>query len=104
MSAHDLYAYQVCFEETIKRSHEALGKQAFRLSRSMNVAFFDALMVAISNVPNASAEAIKIASEQLSKDKDFIQLTSEATSNESSVLGRLEKAKEVLNAVAANNE
>ena len=46
MSAHDLYAYQVCFEETIKRSHEALGKQAFRLSRSMNVAFFDALMVA----------------------------------------------------------
>ena len=55
-------------------------------------------------MPNASAEAIKIASEQLSKDKDFIQLTSEATSNESSVLGRLEKAKEVLNAVAANNE
>ena len=69
----------------------------------MNVAFYDALMVAIADSPDASVEAIKGASEKLASDKDFIQLTSEATSNESSVLGRLEKAKEVLDAVAANS-
>jgi len=103
MSAQELLDYQKCFEKTIWRSYEALGKQAFRLSRSMNVAFFDALMVAIAEVPEASAAAIKMASEQLSNDSDFIQLTSEATSNESSVLGRLAIAKEVLHAVAANN-
>ncbi len=96
--------YQACFEDTIRRSYDALGKQAFRLSRSMNVAFYDALMVAISENPDASAEAIKLASDQLSKDREFIQLTSESTSNDSSVFGRLAKAKEVLYAVAANNE
>jgi hypothetical protein len=100
----DLDNYQACFEDTVRRSHEALGKQAFRLSRSMNVAFFDALMVAIADAPDASASAIRRASDELSKDKDFLQLTSEATSNDSSVLGRLAIAKDVLNAVAANNE
>lgn len=101
-SEQELDSYRKCFEDTIRRIHEALGKQAFRISRSMNVAFFDALMVAVSDSSEASSEAIKRASAQLSEDEVFIRLTSEATSNESSVLGRLERAKEVLDAAAAN--
>lgn len=103
-SAHKISEYQACFEKTIERSYEALGRQAFRISRTMNVAFFDALMVAVADVPGANAAAIKSASEKLSQDREFIQLTSEATSNESSVLGRLSQAKEVLNAFTANTK
>lgn len=91
------------FSSAIERSYKALGKQAFRLTRSMNVAFFDALMVAISENPDADADAIAAASKALADDDSFIQLAGEATSNESNVLGRIEKAKEVLDAAVANN-
>ena len=101
-SEEDLAGYHKCFEDTIRRIYEALGKQAFRISRSMNVAFFDALMVAVSDNSEAGHEAIKNASDQLSQDDEFIRLTSESTSNESNVLGRLARAKEVLDAAAAN--
>lgn len=104
MTDVELQKYQSCFENAICRSFEALGKQAFRLSHSMNVAFYDALMVAISDSPNASLEAIKAASAKLSEDTDFIQLISESTSNETSVTGRLAKAKEVLDAASENNK
>ena len=104
MSEDKLLNYQNCFEETIRRAYSALGKQAFRLTRPINVSFYDALLVAIADNPNATANAIECTSAQLSKDKDFLKLTSEATSNESNVFGRLEKAKEVLNAVASNCE
>ena len=104
LSEDKLSSYQKCFEETIRRAYEALGKQAFRISRPMNVAFYDALVVAIADNPGATPDAIKCASAQLSGDRNFLELTSEATSNESNVLGRVNKAKEVLNAIAANNE
>ena len=104
MPKDKLHGYQKCFKDTIRRSYDALGKQAFRFSYSMNVAFYDALMVAISDNTGASPDAIMRASEELSQDTDFLRLTSESTSNESNVLGRLNRAKEVLDAVAANNE
>lgn len=104
ISDDQLKAYRDSFEDTIRRIYQAVGKQAFRISRSMNVAFYDALMVAVSDSPNATEQAIKSASDRLTSDESFIQLTSEATSNDSNVLGRLTKAKDVLDAVAANNE
>lgn len=103
-SDNDLETYRKCFEDAVDRCYEAMGKQAFRVSRSMNVAFFDALMVAVSDTPRAESDAIATASDQLSQDKEFLRLISEATSNESNVEGRLAKAKEVLNAATANNK
>lgn len=103
-SAQVLDEYRNCFDGTIRRVYEALGKQAFRISRSMNVAFFDALMVAIADNPEATLTAIKEASEKLMQDDEFLQLASEATSNESNVLGRLARAKDVLDGIASNNE
>ena len=40
--------YKALFHETTDRAFEAFGKAAFRPSRSLNVATFDALMVAIA--------------------------------------------------------
>lgn len=94
----ELLNYVKDFTRTIERSYEALGKNAFRLARSMNVAFFDSFMVAISEKPDANAEAILAASHVLTADSEFTQLTRESTSNESNVLGRIAKAKEVLDA------
>jgi len=98
----ELREYENVFFETIERGYSALGKRAFRFSRAMNVAFFDALMVAISENPNATADAISMASRQLEGDQEFLQLISGGTSNETNVIGRIAKAKEVLDAASAN--
>lgn len=87
-----------CFNTTIMRVHQALGKKAFRPARSMNVAFFDAFMVAVSEAPLASEQHITRAHAVLSEDKGFLTLASEATSNESNVIGRINYAKDVLDA------
>lgn len=97
-----LAEFRVCFENTIQRIDDALGKEAFRPSRSMNVAFFDAFMVAVAENEYASGDHIRAANAELSQSEDFMRLTSEATSNESNVLGRIDKAKEVLDAASAN--
>ncbi|MGB0696239.1 MAG: DUF262 domain-containing protein [Rhodospirillaceae bacterium] len=103
-SEAELQQYIDSFSSAIERSYQALGQQAFRLTRSMNVAFFDALMVAVSENPNAGSDAIVAASRALSEDSDFVRMTAESTSNESHVIGRITKAKEFLDAAAANNE
>lgn len=100
----ELQVYFDAFAETVQRCSNALGQQAFRISRSMNVAFYDALMVAVAENPDATAEQIKCASDSLTKDATFIQLTGEATSNESNVLGRISKAKEELDAATNHFE
>ncbi|MCY4265709.1 MAG: DUF262 domain-containing protein [Gammaproteobacteria bacterium] len=98
----DSKKYLTAFTKSIERVYKALGKQAFRLSRSMNVAFFDALMIATSENRDAGTDAIKVASEKLIIDDQFIHLVSESTSNESSVRGRIDKAKGALDAYTAN--
>ena len=103
-SEEQLKAFERSFVEAVERCAEALGKQAFRLSRSMNVAYFDALMVAVSENPQASSHDIIEASKRLSEDKSFIEFVSEATSNEPSVLGRILKAKEWLDGISQNRQ
>lgn len=98
VQGNDADYLQNCFTETINRVHSALGKSAFRPARSMNVAFFDALMVAISEAPDATNSEIVATHSNLIENEEFLTLTSEATSNESNVLGRIHLAKEVLNA------
>ncbi|MGV6848972.1 MAG: DUF262 domain-containing protein [Marinibacterium sp.] len=80
------------FGETIERAHAALGKRAFRPQRAMNVAVFDAVMVAISECQNADAEAISAAYSNLILDEAFMRMSSDATSDESNVHGRIDRA------------
>jgi hypothetical protein len=87
------------FYSSIERAHEALGNRAFRPQRAMNVAVFDAIMVAILESPNASASAIKTAYENLIADEvGFIRMSSESTSNEANVHGRINMAIEAIHA------
>lgn len=85
------------FVETIDRAYAALGKRAFRPQRAMNVAVYDALMVAILECPYAEPEAIKTAYENLISDDGFMRMSSDATSDESNVHGRIEMALEEIN-------
>jgi len=94
--------YEEAFSNSIERILEALDRQAFRLKRSMNVAFYDALMVAVSENPDAGSDSIRNASEKLVADENFNRFISEATSNESSVIGRIKRAKEILDATATH--
>lgn len=86
------------FVETIDRAYGALGGRAFRPQRAMNVAVFDALMVAIEACPQAEPESIKSAYENLINNDGFMRMSSDATSDESNVHGRIEMAIAELNA------
>ncbi len=86
------------FVGTIDRAHAALGSRAFRPQRAMNVAVYDAVMVAILECPNAKLESIKTAYEILIADDGFIRMSSDATSDESNVHGRIDLAIAEINA------
>lgn len=86
------------FDNTIGRAHAALGGRAFRPQRSMNVAVFDALMVAILNCSDAGSEAISTAYSNLIRDEGFMKMCSDATSDESNVHGRIDKAIKAIDA------
>ncbi|MCY4259339.1 MAG: hypothetical protein OXC91_03645, partial [Rhodobacteraceae bacterium] len=103
-SKGELAEYADAFGNTIERSFDALGKQAFRPVRSINVAVYDALMVAIAENASACAGAIKHASQQLTSDEGFRSMVSEGTSDDRRVKARIQIAKEALDhAVATHN-
>lgn len=85
------------FIKTIDRAYKALGNRAFRPQRALNVAVYDALMVAILECPDSGPGAIKIAYESLIKDEGFMRMSSDATSDESNVHGRIGMAIEKIN-------
>lgn len=84
------------FISTISRSYQALGAKAFRPQRSLNVSVYDAIMVAISETPDASATAISHAHASLISDDEFLKLSRDATSDETTVEGRINLATEKL--------
>lgn len=95
-----LSTFATSFETTIARAKAALGSRAFRPQRSMNVAVFDAIMVAINECQGANKEAISDAYSGLVQNEDFMNLSSEATSNDSNVHGRINMAIEAINAAS----
>ncbi len=88
------------FVDTIGRAHEALGSRAFRPQRAMNVAVYDAIMVAILESPEVSPEGVRSAYEMLISDESFMRMSSDATSDESNVHGRITMAIRQINAAA----
>ena len=88
------------FGETVSRAHAALGGRTFRPQRAMNVAVYDAIMIAILECPSAVPNGIQSAYEYLISDGSFMRMSSDATSDESNVHGRIEMAIEKLNASA----
>ncbi|WP_282047308.1 DUF262 domain-containing protein [Roseibium album] len=84
------FAHQ--FKQTISRVYEAIGSRAFRPQRAMNVAVFDAIMVAVLSRPFAQKGIIETAYKTLISDEQFMRMCSDATSDESNVHGRINAA------------
>lgn len=57
-SDQQLRRYQDEFEQTVRRAQGAFGRTAFRPSRSLNVANFDSLMVAIASHPDKTEKQV----------------------------------------------
>ena len=86
------------FVVTVDRAYTALGSRAFRPQRAMNVAVYDAMMVAILECPQAEKDNIQKAYERLIADDGFMRMSSDSTSDESNVHGRIEMAIKEINA------
>lgn len=89
------------FPQTIERAHSAFGASAFRpRGVSINVAVFDAVMVAINECQEADIDAISKGYNNLIQDEYFEKFTSTATANTSNVHGRIDMAIEAISAAA----
>ena len=88
------------FVGTVDRVHASLGSKPFRPQRAMNVAVFDAVMVAILECPDACPDRILTAYQGLIADENFMNMSSDATTNEANVHGRIELAKKSINAAS----
>ena len=100
ISASAASSHTGVFSSTIQRVVKSLGVRAFRPKNALNVAVFDAVMVAVAERPHVTTPEISRAYEKLLKDADFIRMTSDSTSDVGNVIGRIDKALEFLDAPA----
>lgn len=86
------------FISTVERILNAVGPQAFRISRSLNAAIFDSFSVNVARMPDKSPASIGSAYDTLMNDPEYLDLVSKATANERNVEGRFALAYQALNA------
>ncbi|HMQ94808.1 MAG TPA: DUF262 domain-containing protein [Amaricoccus sp.] len=86
------------FNNTSNLVVRALGNRPFRPQRALNVAIFDAVMVAVSLNASASENAISDAYGKLLHNPSFERATTRATSDETSVESRISLAMEAISA------
>lgn len=86
------------FLETVERAYDAFGKSAFRPARSLNVANFDSLMVAIAKHPGLAAKDIRAASKSLLANQRYVESITRGTSDDSVVRNRIELADKAFDA------
>lgn len=92
--------FSFIWASTINRIVEALGDNAFKPNRALNVAIFDSFACAVASVEHASPSAIARAYRRLLEDQEYRQVTEKATSDEGSVLRRFELAADAVRAAA----
>jgi hypothetical protein len=84
------------FEETIARVHDAIGPRAFRLTRALNAAAFDAIMTGLAGrlKKKATVSDAKIAAayDSLIEDPEFRAACERATADDETVRTRLRLA------------
>lgn len=88
--------WSAIFQKTCDAIAETLGRRAFRPERALNAAVFDAVMVGVArrlaSGPIAEKAAFERRYQELLGDKEFQSDVLYATSDESSVKGRIAKA------------
>jgi hypothetical protein len=87
MKKKELDGLRSLFSDAIKLVNECYGKQAFRPSRALNAAVFEAVMVGLASRLFSSKAAIDpkkfmAAYEKLLKEKDFLRSCERATARE----------------------
>jgi hypothetical protein len=86
------------FKQSITIIHKAIGRRAFRPSRAINIAVFDAVMVGITrrlqkgNTP--SIDGVRTSYESLLSNEKFLEVTQHSTGHPTNVETRLKIATE----------
>lgn len=100
MSGASANEHAYIFKTTIERVVGALGERAFRPKNALNVAVYDAVMVAVAECPNVNDSQLSRAYSKMLADPTFIKMTSDSTSDVANVIGRINIALEILDASA----
>ena len=97
-SEEKLDEFKNLFLQTIQVVYENIGEEAFRLSKNLNAAVYDSVMVGLSKrlreVKSIDGEAFKKQYFLLLKDQDFRRFVESNTASEVSLKGRIDKAIE----------
>lgn len=92
--------FENIFISTIEKVFNSIGDKAFRITRSLNAAVFDSVMVGIASNPEASENHIRKAYRQLMSNKRYNELVSQSTADEANVAERVKIAVEVFGATS----
>lgn len=91
------------FSNTIKCIYEAIGDNAFRLSKNLNAAVFDSVMIGIANRLhkdiNYNSQKLRETYHQLIEDQDYRKFVESNTASEVSLKGRINLATKVFDEV-----
>ena len=99
MEAHqhdeDIARFQSAFANCVHSVYECLGEKPFHIKRGINVAVFDAVMVAFAQA-TAIPSNVRLRYQDLKNNRKFSEATTAATTDVDTVQARLKIAKEVL--------
>jgi hypothetical protein len=91
------------FKKSTDIFYKALGREAFRPTRALNVAVFDSCMVGIAKriaeVESLDPEIVRQAYRGLLTDTQYVEATSRSTADEAFVKRRLERATKAFSAI-----
>ena len=84
------------FTQSISIIYKAIGRRAFRPSRAINIAVFDAVMVGITrrlqNGNTPSLDGVRSSYELLLANQEFLEVTQHSTGHQTNVKSRLDLA------------
>lgn len=95
-SDEHIHQLEELFTSTTDLFTRSISTKIFRVSRALNVAFFDSAMVGLATRvtagPEPSEESVRQGYSLLLNDEDFIESLSQSTADISAVSNRIEKA------------
>jgi len=96
LSKYSGESLSLLFSQSIAIIHKSVGKRAFRPSRAINIAVFDAVMVGITRRLQAgtapSVDGIRSSYNLLLSSQDFLDVTQHSTGHPNNVRSRLDLA------------
>ena len=91
------------FSKTIKSIYDCIGENAFRLSKNINAAVYDSVMIGVANrlgeVSYVDPERFKVSYSLLLENPEYRKFVDSNTSSEGSVKGRINMAIEAFSKI-----